>query len=102
MRKVTLSRRELIALLEHNGFVARGRRSTSHVRYEGVVDGRTRFVDVDETIDEFAPKSHAVLYYIVNSQLGFSQHGMKAGWERFYAGEPRLARRAQLPYRNWS
>ena len=86
MRKVTLKRRELIELLEHNGFVALGRGPSSHVRYKGVIDGKARLVTVDESIDEFAPDSHTVLYYIVSAQLGFfgsSGGAAKAGWTRF-------------------
>ena len=106
MRTVVLSRRELVALSEHNGFTPGGRRSgTSHVRYQGVVDGRRRFVDVDQTIDEYHPRSHGVLYYIVSSQLRFFGEDIgpaEAGWRRFYGGEPGQARRAQVPYRKWN
>lgn len=102
MRKPPLTRRELIAVLEQNGFVATGRTGTSHVKYEGVVDGTRRTVTVDQSIDEFRAASHSVLYYIVSTQLGFFGSGSATdAWRRFYGGEPRLARRAQVPYRKW-
>lgn len=104
MRKLTLKRRELIALLEHNGFTVSAHGPTSHIRYTGVIDGKTRFVTVDESIDEFVPDSHTVLFYIVSTQLGFFGSGggaAKVGWTRFYAGEPGIARKAQVPYHKW-
>ena len=67
MKKPPLTRRDLIAVLEHNGFQAEGCTSTSHIKYRGVVDGVTRHVTVDESIDEFQAKSHSVLYYIVST-----------------------------------
>ena len=105
MNKVVLSRRELIALLVHNGFTELPPRSgTSHRRYRGIVDGQTRFVDVDDSIDEFSPKSHGVLFYIVSSQLRLmdSARNANTAWERFYAGEPSIARKAQVAYRKWT
>lgn len=92
MRKPPLTRRELIAVLEHNGFVATGRTGTSHVKYEGVVDGVRRTVTVDESVDVYTSDSHSILYYIVSTQLGFYRSGSaKGAWRRFYGGEPRLA-----------
>ena len=105
MRKLALKRRELIALLEHNGFTALGRRSTSHARYKGLVGGRVCFVDVDESIDEFSPGSGQVLHNIVSGQLRFFGHDdtpIKEGWRRFYGGHPDIARRAGVSYRRWA
>jgi hypothetical protein len=105
MRKVALSRRELIALLQHNDFVRLPARSgTSHKRYKGEVGGITRLVDVDDSIDTFNADSHGVLYYIVTSQLRFTEGAKKAndGWARFYSGEASTAKRADVPYRKWS
>ena len=104
MRKVTLKRRELIALLEHNGFISLGRGPTSHVRYRGVIDGKTRLVSIDEAINDNGPGSHTVLYYIVSTQhqfFGPDSGAAKAGWTRFFGGEPGVALRAQVPYRKW-
>jgi hypothetical protein len=104
MRKVALSRRELIALLEHNGFVRLPERSgTSHKRYRGEVGGTVRFVDVDDSIDTFNADSHGVPYYIVTSQLRFTEGVRTAneGWARFYGGDPTTARKSGVPYEKW-
>lgn len=105
MKKVALSRRELIALLVHNGFAelpARG--GTSHKRYKGAVGGKVCLVDVDDSISDFNPDSHSVLYYIVTSQLRFMEgvKNAKDGWDRFYGGEPVTAKKAQTTYRKWN
>ncbi len=106
LRKLVLKRRELIALLEHNGFVVDKRVGSSHIRYRGNVDGQEKCVDVDESIDDFAPRSFQPLYYIVSSQLGFfgevNNLPAKVGWERFYAGHPDTARKANVPYKAWN
>ncbi len=86
-----LKRREIIAILLHNGFVALPRKSTSHMRYRGVIDGHIVFCDVDASHDEFIPKSRTALYWLVTSQLGIT-------FVRFYAGHPDSARRARLSY----
>ncbi len=103
MRKPVLTRRELVSLLEHNGFEMRGRTGSSHTRYVGVVDGRTCNVTVDDAVAGYTPASHSILYYIVSTQLGFYRGGSSANdaWKRFYAGEPSIARRAQVPYERW-
>lgn len=105
-RKLVLKRRELIALLTHNGLVVEKRVGSSHVRYRGVVDGAEKCVDVDESIDDFAPRSFEPLYYIVSSQLAFFGERRnipaKVGWQRFYAGHPDIARRAGVPYKTWN
>ncbi|MFN8556135.1 MAG: type II toxin-antitoxin system HicA family toxin [Dehalococcoidia bacterium] len=51
MKKIPLKRRELIALLTHNGFAPGRRGGTSHVHYIGEIDGQKRIVTVDESID---------------------------------------------------
>lgn len=99
-RKHPLSRRMLIELLEHNGFVKEQRehkRKGSHVRYVGFVDGKRRAVDVDQAIDDFRPESHSVLFYIVTTQVGFGP----GGWKRFYAGHPNTAKQHGLTYKKW-
>ena len=104
MRKLVLPRRELVAMLEHNGFVALGRRGTSHLQFRGTIEEQTRIVTIDEGIDEYQPRSHTALYYIVSAQLGFFGEGQGSaneGWERFYAGHPDIARRAGVTYRKW-
>lgn len=69
-----------------------------------MVDGKVRFVDVDESIDGFSADGHGVLHYIVSGQLRFfdGPGGAKAGWTCFFAGEPTIARKAQVSYRPWS
>ena len=104
MHKLVLKRRELVQMLEHNSFVALGRRGTSHVRYRGVIDGVAILVTIDESIDEYQARSHTALYYIVSTELGFFGEGRGSaneGWERFYAGHPDIARRAGVTYRKW-
>ena len=86
-----LKRREIIEILLHNGFVALPRKSTSHMRYRGVVDGRVVLCDVDASHDEFIPTSRTAFYWLVTSQLGIT-------FARFYAGHPDSARRARLGY----
>ena len=97
-RKHPIKQRVLIALLERNGFQFKRQSGTSHRRYEGVVDGKTRRVDVDMAHDEFSPK-HDPLPLIVASQLGLGT-GTDA-WKRFYAGHPDTARQHGLPYKPW-
>lgn len=103
MRKPPLKRRELVELLVHNGFEKTSRGSTSHIRYVGKVDGKVKFVDVDDNIDEYDSGSHSALYWIVYSQLGFIGPGQstKKGWERFYAGSPLTAEKAGVKYLKW-
>src|SRR5690242_10912093 len=104
MKKVPLSRRELIALLVHNGLIELpARHGTSHRRYKGEIGGRVLLVDVDDSIDVFSAESHGVLDYIVTSQLRFTERVRNArdAWERFYGGEPSVARKAQTHYRKW-
>jgi hypothetical protein len=102
-QRFPLKRREIVALLLVNGFQF-VRTHGSHRRYEGAVDGVTRYVEVDEAIDEFPPQRHRVLGHIL-AQLGFFDDAREVpasvGWDRFYSGEPGIARRAQLQYRTW-
>ena len=103
MTKFPLRRREVIRLLETNGFLHRRTRG-SHLHYEGAVDGRARYVDVDQGIDEYPAERHRVLGHVL-SQLGFFDDDKaippNIGWERFYAGERDIARRAGVTFRRW-
>ena len=103
-RKHPLSRKALVALLEHNGFAEKQsehKRKGSHVAYvrDQPLDDKPRRVDVDTAIDEFGTGSYSVLWYIVTSQLGFGQG--TAAWKRFYAGHPDTAKQHGLTYRKW-
>lgn len=102
MHKFPLRRREIIALLEANGF-QEDRRHGSHIRFRGVLGGRTRYPEVDQGIDEYPAERHRVLGHIL-AQLGFLDDDIppNIGWERFYAGERRIAQRAQVQFRPWN
>lgn len=103
MRKPPLKRRELTELLTHNGFRFKSQ-TGSHKRYVGTVDGQTRFVDIDECIDEFGTKGD-VLYAIVSTQLGFFgdrvERSIKEGWRMFYEGSTATASKAGVKYKPW-
>lgn len=86
-----LARREVIAVLLHNGFTQLPQKATSHVRYRGTIRGRAVFCDVDAGHREFIPRGRTAFYYLVTSQLGIT-------FEQFYAGHPDTARRAGLSY----
>lgn len=89
-----LKRREIIEILLHNGFAALPRKSTSHMRYRGMIDGKVVLCDVDASHDEFIPKSRTAFYWLVTSQLRIT-------FARFYAGHPDSARRAGLRYQRF-
>ncbi len=86
-----LTLREVIAVLEHNGFIRLPLKATSHRRYRGMIGGKTVLCDVDAGHQEFIPKNRTAFYYLVTSQLGIAL-------STFYAGHPSTARRAQLKY----
>jgi hypothetical protein len=104
VKKYPLKRRDLIRLLEANGF-RRERQHGDHWRYEGVLDGRTRKVDVDYGISDFFPDTHRPLGGIL-SQLGFLDDDRpiphKIAWERLYAGSRETAKSAQVAFRPWN
>ena len=92
LRKVLVTRQELIrCLLAFHGEEF-PRTGTSHARYRCLVNGQARHVTVDESIDEFTPRSHTPLYYIVLHQL-------QVTWEDFYAADAGIASRAGIPHR---
>lgn len=103
-QRFPLKRREVEALFLANGFVF-VRQHGSHRRYQGVIDGVTRYVEIDQGIGEFPSQRHRVLGHIL-AQLGFFDDDRavppNVGWDRFYSGERDIARRSQLPYRAWA
>ncbi len=91
MQKVSLKRREVVAILEANGFVSLGiPGGGSHERFKGFVKGKTRFADVSVSIEDFNPHKYETLWWL---RL---QSGLE--WEEFYGSDPGVARRAQVPY----
>ncbi len=87
-----LTRREVTAVLLHNGFAALPEKATSHTRYRGTINGRSVFCDVDAGHNEFVPRSRTAFYWLVKGQLGLT-------FEQFYAGHEDTARRAGLSYK---
>lgn len=104
MRKLVLHRREVTTLLTENGFKL-ARVHGSHFRYEGVVDGELRFPEVDQGLDDYAPERHRPLGNIL-AQLGFFDDDRPVNhataWQRFYAGNRRIAKKAQVTHRPWN
>lgn len=104
MRKFPLRRREVEQLLRANGSTIH-RQHGSHIRYVGVIDGVTVYPELDQTIDEYPPYTRRVLGNIL-AQLRFidDDRGIDhaVAWERFFAGEQSIARRAGITYRPWS
>jgi hypothetical protein len=92
LRKVVLTRREVLDCRKAFGAVERPRGSTSHRRFECLIHGQKRLVDIDESIDEFGPDSYSALWFIVLKQL-------QVTWEAFYAADRGVARRAGIPHR---
>ncbi len=86
-----LTRREVVAVLLHNGFEQLPQKATSHVRYRGTIQGRTVLCDVDAGHREFTPKGRTAFYFLVTSQLGIT-------FQQFYSGHRDTARRAGLKY----
>ena len=91
LHKVCLTRAELVRVLLAFGGQQQPRTGTSHVKYHCWVRGLKKVVIIDESIDEFCPRSHTALWYIVLKQLGVS-------WEEFYAADREVARRAGVPH----
>ena len=92
MQKVNLKRREIVAILEVHSFMSLGiPGGGSHERFKGYVKGKTRLVDVSVHIDDFSPRKYESLWWI-RQQCGLE-------WAEFYASDPAVARRAQVPYR---
>lgn len=92
LRKVILSRSEVLAILAAFGATEIARRSgTSHRQFDVTIDGQRRKVTVDDAIDEFSPASFCTLWFIVTKQLQIK-------WERFYAADEKVARRANVKY----
>lgn len=87
-----LKRREVIEILEHNGFSALNASGTSHVTYRGTINGQVRSCTVDASIDDFSYRNRTALYFIIKTQLRISP-------EQFFAGHPSAAKRAGLKYR---
>lgn len=92
LRKVCLTRAELLDVLTAYGAALQPRKGTSHVKYHCWVRGQKKSVIVDESINEFCPHSHTALWFIVLKQLGVS-------WEEFYAADSAVARRAGIEHR---
>lgn len=104
MKKYPLKRRDLIRLLEGNGFSFL-RQHGDHWRYQGQIDGKNRKVDIDYGIDDFFPDVHRPLGGVL-SQLGFLDDDRPMphtiAWERLYADSRETARSAQITHRTWN